>query len=218
MAYIYKITNDINGKMYIGKTEVSIHKRFKQHCLDSRKKSEEKRPLYSAMRKYGVDHFSVELLEVTNDPENREKYWINLLNTFNDGYNATIGGDGRCYLDHDKIIQTYKKLQSIQDTSKELNISQDAISYILHNNNISVVSSKENMIKKYGKITYMYSLNGELICIFPSRHQASKYIIDNGMATGSIKSIKRHISQVCNGERKSAYGFVFKNDMDHMGD
>lgn len=35
MAYIYQITNDINQKIYIGKTEFSIEKRFKEHCKDA---------------------------------------------------------------------------------------------------------------------------------------------------------------------------------------
>ena len=46
MAYIYEIINDINDKKYIGKTEFSIEKRFKEHCRDAFKEGEEKRPLY----------------------------------------------------------------------------------------------------------------------------------------------------------------------------
>ena len=34
MAFIYKITNDVNQKVYIGKTERSIEERFKEHCKD----------------------------------------------------------------------------------------------------------------------------------------------------------------------------------------
>lgn len=37
MALIYKITNDINDKIYIGKTNFSIEKRFKEHCRDAQK-------------------------------------------------------------------------------------------------------------------------------------------------------------------------------------
>lgn len=49
MAYIYKITNDINDKVYIGKTEFAIEKRFKEHCQDALKAKSDNRPLYSAM-------------------------------------------------------------------------------------------------------------------------------------------------------------------------
>lgn len=76
MAYIYQITNDINGKIYIGKTEFSIEKCFKEHCYDAFRDRNEKRPLYAAMRKYGIEHFHIELLEETDDPNEREVYWI----------------------------------------------------------------------------------------------------------------------------------------------
>ena len=65
MAYIYKIINDMNQKIYVGKTEFSIEKRFKEHCADVFKERNEKRPLYSAMRKYGIEHFHIELIEET---------------------------------------------------------------------------------------------------------------------------------------------------------
>ena len=49
MSYIYKITNDINDKVYVGKTNFSIQKRFEEHCKDAFKPRTEKRPLYMAM-------------------------------------------------------------------------------------------------------------------------------------------------------------------------
>ena len=62
-GFIYKITNDINGKIYIGKTLNSLEHRFNEHKRASRKKYCENRPLYSAMRKYGVENFSITLIE-----------------------------------------------------------------------------------------------------------------------------------------------------------
>ena len=69
MAYIYKITNDINDKVYIGKTNLNIKKRFTQHCTDAFKEKNEKRPLYRAMQKYGVEHFHISLIEETDPNE-----------------------------------------------------------------------------------------------------------------------------------------------------
>ena len=63
MSYIYVITNDINGKQYVGQTSGSLEKRFKQHINDMNKRSEEKRPLYNAMKKYGIEHFHIALIE-----------------------------------------------------------------------------------------------------------------------------------------------------------
>ena len=60
MPYIYKITNDINNKVYIGKTLSTIDKRWKEHQRDSQKRRCEQRPLYSAIRKYGIEHFHIE--------------------------------------------------------------------------------------------------------------------------------------------------------------
>ena len=69
MAYIYKITNDINGKSYIGKTEKNnIQERWKDHLIDYKKRRTEKRPLYSAMNKYGIEHFHIEQIEETDNP------------------------------------------------------------------------------------------------------------------------------------------------------
>ncbi len=83
--------------MYIGKTERDIHERFKEHKYDMDRRKNEKRPLYDAMNKYGIENFKIELLKETNDPEERERYYIKYYDTFNNkkGYNATAGGDGR---------------------------------------------------------------------------------------------------------------------------
>lgn len=76
MGYIYRIYNDINDKNYIGKTTYSIEHRFKEHCKDSSRRKLEHRPLYAAMRKYGVDHFYVEEIEQCDNSQlaNREIY------------------------------------------------------------------------------------------------------------------------------------------------
>ena len=77
MAFIYKITNLINGKMYVGKTTKTIQQRFKEHCQDSKKERLSHRPLYSDMKEYGCENFSVELLEEDNsNPEQKEIQWI----------------------------------------------------------------------------------------------------------------------------------------------
>lgn len=74
MAYIYKIINDINNKVYIGKTNQNIQKRFQQHLNDSKRLNIQNRPLYKAMNKYGLQYFHIELIEETDKPEDREKY------------------------------------------------------------------------------------------------------------------------------------------------
>ena len=106
---IYKITNNINNKVYIGKTLNSLEHRFNEHKRDSRKESCEKRPLYSAMKKYGVENFSISLIEeVPIDVlSEREFYWIEQYSSYRNGYNATKGGDGKQLYDYEAIVEGF---------------------------------------------------------------------------------------------------------------
>ena len=212
MAYIYQITNDINQKIYIGKTEFSIEKRFKEHCSDAFRERNEKRPLYNAMRKYGVEHFHIELIEETDNPEEREIYWIEKKQSFKNGYNATIGGDGRKYIDYDLVVKTYQDLQNIKLVAKQLNHDESTISKILKEKNIDIKSSIEWMRENRGKKVGQYDLNDNFIQSFDSRGLASKYLIDNHYTTSvAIDAVAGRIGQVCNGKRKTAYGFKWKS-------
>lgn len=146
MGYIYKITNNINNKIYIGKTELSDPEcRWKEHLRDYKRIKNEKRPLYEAMNKYGVENFYFEIIEETDNTEEREKYWINELRTyigFKDcnGYNATLGGDGKCYLNlnEEEVIKYHTEEASyvLSDTAKYFNVDRSSIKKILKKHNI----------------------------------------------------------------------------------
>ena len=212
MAYIYQITNDINGKIYIGKTEFSIEKRFKEHCQDAFRDRNEKRPLYAAMRKYGIEHFHIELIEETDNPEEREVFWIENKRSFKNGYNATVGGDGKKYIDYDLVISTYKEVKNAVHVAEMFGIHPDSVYNILKANNISSLYSSENSPNKelQGKICGMFSTNDELLKSFSTIKDAARYIIQENISKDTIKGISSHISQVCNGKRKSAYGYHWK--------
>ena len=214
MAYIYQIINDINQKIYVGKTEFSIKKRFKEHCKDAFRERNEKRPLYLAMQKYGVEHFHIELIEETNNPEEREIYWIEKLGSFKNGYNATMGGDGKKYLDYDLVIATYREIGVIKDVAKKLNISPDSVSFILHQNNEPINSCQDIQTKKYGKVVNMYSLKGEYLQTFPSVGAAARYMVENNLTGCKHTTIKQHITEVCTGRRQTAakYKWKFQNN------
>ena len=210
MAYIYKITNTINGKMYIGKTELTIEKRFQQHCKDSQRDKMSNRPLYKAMRKYGVEFFSIEEIEETDSPEEREIYWIQFYGTFKNGYNATMGGDGKKYIDYDLVVATYQELKNATKTAEKLGISQDSVIKILNNRKIHIYSSEEISIRQFGKITNMYSLDGEFLQSFPSTNAAAEYMVQNKLTGCKKTTIKQHITEVCTGRRKTAAKFKWK--------
>lgn len=74
---VYKISNDINGKLYIGITTCQLEVRWKGHLHDADRGIE--RPLYRAMRKYGKEHFKIEQIDTANTPEElgeKERYYI----------------------------------------------------------------------------------------------------------------------------------------------
>ena len=95
MGLIYKYTNMITTDAYIGKTISTINERFKGHlsAIDNGSDAH----FHRALRKYGIENFNSEVLEDEIKEENineREIYWIQYYDTFNNGYNMTQGGDG----------------------------------------------------------------------------------------------------------------------------
>ena len=79
MGFIYKVTNKVNDKVYIGQTVRSVSLRWKEHVrYSSYDNLDYTSLLYHAIRKYGEDSFSVEELEKCEDEklDERERYWI----------------------------------------------------------------------------------------------------------------------------------------------
>lgn len=92
--YIYKITNLINNKKYIGKTN-DIKRRKREHFSNYNIEREPNKILYKAMLKYGKGNFLFEIIEECDDSiwEDREKYWIEHCNSLiPNGYNMIDGG------------------------------------------------------------------------------------------------------------------------------
>jgi group I intron endonuclease len=94
MGYVYLITNLVNEKYYVGKTEKSLQCRWDHHRWQVA--GGRRSRLASAIRKYGIGNFSIEFLGETADISNLEKIWIIALNSTDKdiGYNMTFGGDG----------------------------------------------------------------------------------------------------------------------------
>jgi len=99
---IYLIENKINGKKYVGQHCGRRDARWKQH-LNEALKLQNPKPLYAAMRKYGIDNFKYKVLEElpSNSPQklldDREIYFISQYDTYiknGKGYNLTLGGGG----------------------------------------------------------------------------------------------------------------------------
>lgn len=120
---IYKFTNKINGRVYIGQS-VDIDRRIREHFC-----RHDGTPFHLALEKYGKENFIIEILEECN-PEmlnEKEKYYISLYNSENRqiGYNRTCGGEGRAK----KSVKQYdskgcliKEYESMSIASLETNV------------------------------------------------------------------------------------------------
>lgn len=207
MAYIYEITNKINGKIYIGKTEFSLEKRFKEHCRDAFRETEEKRPLYAAMRKYGVENFHIELIEETDIPDERERFWIEEKGSFKNGYNATRGGDGKAYLDYDLIVKVYEQVHSVMNTAEIVGCDKTTVSKVLRARDYNL--RKNRSIFQSDHVVMCDKETEEPLKVFSSATEAVRYLKGNPtkQTTGEIS----HIVEVCKGLRKTAYGYKWKN-------
>lgn len=96
MYKLYKITNQINNKIYVGITELLIEERWKQHLTDSKNPEY---PFHYAIKKYGCENFAIELLLDSEDREyisSLEEPTIQLLESHisKNGYNVAKGGYG----------------------------------------------------------------------------------------------------------------------------
>lgn len=94
---IYKITNTVNNKIYIGQTVKTIKSRLQRHISDAFRELDTR--FARAIKKYGKDSFIIEQIDqATNkiDCDTKERYWISYYNSINEniGYNSTLGGDG----------------------------------------------------------------------------------------------------------------------------
>jgi len=94
---IYKISNSNNDLVYVGLTIRPIKQRFREHLYNSKKESTK---FYQAIQEIGAKNFKIEALEKNigyTDLIDREKFFIEKYNSFENGYNSTRGGEGAHY-------------------------------------------------------------------------------------------------------------------------
>lgn len=142
MIGIYKITNLINNKSYIGQS-IKIESRWEEHKREAfnPKNRNYNRAFYQAIRKYGLDNFKFEIVEECNIEEldEKEKYWIAFYQTFppelGKGYNLYPGGSGNYpKLTNEQVIEIISLLKNTDLSTTEIankyNICTDLITGI----------------------------------------------------------------------------------------
>lgn len=233
MIGIYKITNVLNNQCYIGQS-IDIESRWLQHTYEGTK-GKCKNKLYSAMRKYNIENFIFEVIEECKLNQtvldNKERYWIKYYDSYNNGYNSTLGGQGENSWTYDpnlirqlwdqgystgtiaKIVgcghtTVNNRLQNYNDfntfTSHQRSCGSQARNkaYIqVHHNYYFTDAQKEYFTEAIA--IHQYSLDGEYLASFPSLSFAARHL--GKMNPGAENGISHMLHNRDN--RKTAYGY-----------
>lgn len=216
---IYKITNKINGKIYIGQTKKTLEKRIQNHRgrFVSKKASYH---LYSAMEKYGWENFEFEVLDATpttqEELDNLEMYYIELYEALDQskGYNMYKGGKEnpmnskivatkhlnkmRSEEVREKISKSMKKMRADKGFSQTHldNISKSLRAGYANGSIVSKQkgkplpqSQKDALIKSRLKKVLCVDSCGNLVQEFNSVYEAAYWWQANGYSTASAKNL-----------------------------
>ena len=147
-CFIYKITNTINGKSYIGQTIQNVKERFYQHCATKCSKAVSNMAIHIAIKKYGKSNFIVEVIEEIDSANlnDRERYWIKYYNSYNNGYNSTKGGQDGCKpfkdLDVESIIKEYNTGKSLRTLGTIFKVDKQTIKDLLIRHNVELRTTR----------------------------------------------------------------------------
>lgn len=216
---MYKITNNINGKVYIGQTTSKLERRWKQHC----NKSSCCKKLKAAITKYGSENFSIETLwsgtgkrDVLNSClDAMEIAFINHYNSIENGYNLLKGGSG-----HYIPTVSENTRRKLSQARKGIKLSQE-IRQKISNAQKGKKLSEETICKmsKYGKsdgrrtqlvplwekrkkAVYQYSLDGTLVKMWNSIAEAARNLNLSASTISAVVNNKRNL--------KTCGGFIWK--------
>ena len=233
---IYKITNKVNGKSYIGQTTNSLLIRWYKHTH----KSSRCLAIHSAIEKYGKDNFTIETIDTASTKEElneKEKYWIEFFNTISpNGYNLKTGGNNCTYTEEslkrmsDGIKKHWKNtpfptskpvFQFTLDGSlvREWSSATTAASTLgISQPEIFRCCEKQNHHKSAGGFMWSY-LKDECLKYEKLGNGLKQKVqcVETGEVFNSISEaatitgiLRQNISKCCRGVQKSAGGYVWK--------
>ena len=170
-----------------------------------------------AIRQYGKENFTVEKIyeaEEDEDLDALEIYYIELYDTYYNGYNLTPGGklgSSQLNIDKDSLIKDYLSGKTIQELCIPYDCCEKTISNILHTNNIKIrkggnnpqnIIGKGKQFKEGDNVKAVYIK--ELNLTFPSLKECAEWLMDNGYSKAkTMVDTRKSISRVLTGERQT---------------
>lgn len=217
LGKIYLIFNDVNDKVYVGQTIQSLNKRFNGHCCYSKTDRSVNMYIKRAIHKYGRDKFHIKLIEECPIKElsKREKYWINYYDSYNNGYNLTLGGQDSNYFSLHKLEDSIdiKKFEEYILEFKPLAIevaSHFGISKCSVYNLINRIGNPDLVLNSYNprkgksiedidkeELIKLYNSGWSILDLVKRYHiqkdKISKFLKSNGIKIRGIKGYKHRI-------------------------
>lgn len=196
MIGIYKITCNETGKCYIGQS-IDIENRWIQHICRAKYEIENNK-FYNAMRKYGYENFTYEVIEECDKSQEildeRERYWIEYYDSYENGYNSTRGGQNKAWIYDPEIIRkmwddgftTGEIKQTLGCSESTINNRlhgyKDFNTYTSHQRSCGISAAFRKIkplctINEYFKppiLVHQYDLNGNYIATYPSLNAAAR--------------------------------------------
>lgn len=173
---VYKITNKVTNKIYIGITNQGSGARYRHHWYESRIR--EPSPIHRSMAKYGEDNFTLEIIDFADtydELKEKEKYWIKQYNSTDKsiGYNLTEGGDGTFGRKHseetkEKIRQKALGRKVSEETKRKMSETRLSKCSDKQKEHLRAISLQTKAIP-----VLQYSKNGEFIARYNSVAEAS---------------------------------------------
>jgi group I intron endonuclease len=132
-VWIYKITNLLNGKCYIGQTIRSPTERWSYHKFNNNGDT----AIHRAIQKYGLDNFSFDVIDFAENPDmldHKENFWADCYNSYTSsgfGYNVRQCGQGKGGAHSDetkaKLSKAHLGLMHSDETKKKISIARTGV-------------------------------------------------------------------------------------------
>lgn len=217
MGIIYKITNNISGKSYIGQTRTSLADRMRRHYYVAR--TDAQTGIDFAIKKYGKENFTVQIIcECKNEElDEKEKYYIQLYDTYYNGYNLTLGGqDGsgqKVNFNIDEAYNIYLKEQSIEKAAKQLGCCSKVLARVFNEHNLKsdlFMNKGKFNLQKGTELAKKKTKIKELNLEFSSAAECARWLINNGYTNSPEKTVSNCVRRVAKGERMTYLGMHFE--------